>query len=61
MKILLVSNSARGEAIADAFMRSPQKPELIVVATVKSPGLVKYASQTTVTDIMSLSRHLMRS
>jgi phosphoribosylamine---glycine ligase len=56
MRILLVSNSARGEAIADAFMRSPQKPELIVATTVKSPGLLKLAHETHVMDIMSMAK-----
>lgn len=56
MKILLVTNSARGEAIADAFSRSPQKPELIVCSTVKSPGLTKLATELHVMDIMSMAK-----
>lgn len=55
MRILLISNSARGEAIADAFSRSPQKPELVVVSTVRSPGFLRYASDTRIVDINSLS------
>ena len=56
MKVLLISNSARGEAVADALSRSPQKPEIIVVSTVKSPGFLKYASDIRVEDINSLSK-----
>lgn len=56
MNILLVTNSARGEAIADALLRSPQKPQLIVVSTVKSPGLMKMAAELHVMDIMSMSK-----
>ncbi len=56
MRILLVTNSARGEAIADALVRSPQKPELIVCSTVKSPGFAKLATELHVMDIMSLAK-----
>ncbi len=56
MNIFLVSNSARGEAIADAFSRSPQKPDIFVASTVKSPGFQKYAKELNVVDIMSLSK-----
>lgn len=56
MRIFLVSNSARGEAIADALSRSPQKPEIIVASTVKSPGFQKYTNNLQVTDIMSLAK-----
>lgn len=56
MRIFLVSNSARGEAIADALARSPQKPELIVATTVNSPGFQTYAKETHIVDIMSLSK-----
>lgn len=55
MRILLVTNSARGEAIADAFLRSPRKPELIVCSTVKSPGLAAMAKELHVMDIMGLA------
>ena len=56
MRVFLVSNSARGEAIADALKRSPQNPEIIVATTVKSPGLVSYCSEIHVMDIMSLTK-----
>lgn len=56
MRILLITNSARGEAIADALARSPQKPELIVCSTVKSPGFAKLAKELHVMDIMSLAK-----
>ncbi len=56
MRILLITNSARGEAIADALIRSPQKPELIVCSTVKSPGFAKLATELHVMDIMSFAK-----
>jgi len=56
MNIFLVTNSARGEAIAEAFARSPQKPDIFVASTVKSPGLIRMAKEVHVVDIMSLSK-----
>jgi len=53
MKILLITNSARGEAIADALVRSPSKPEIIAASTVKSPGLVQICREVHVLDIMN--------
>ncbi|MEQ1849039.1 MAG: phosphoribosylamine--glycine ligase [Candidatus Peribacteraceae bacterium] len=53
MKILLISNSARGEAIAEALARSPSKPEIIAASTVKSPGLLRMCSEVHVIDIMN--------
>jgi phosphoribosylamine--glycine ligase len=52
MKILLISNSARGEAIADALLRSSPKPEVIAISTVRSPGLVSMCKEVHVMDIM---------
>ena len=52
MKILLISNSARGEAIAEAFTRSKRKPELIVATTVRSPGFVRMGAEIHVLDMM---------
>lgn len=56
MKILLITNSARGEAIAEALLRSPQKPEITAISTVKSPGLVKMCAELHVQDIMSFTK-----
>ena len=56
MKILLITNSARGEAIADALKRSPQNPEIIAISTVRSPGLMKMCSDLHVQDIMSFTK-----
>ncbi|HLD71869.1 MAG TPA: phosphoribosylamine--glycine ligase [Candidatus Peribacteraceae bacterium] len=39
MKILLVTSSARGHAIAEALARSPQKPEIISISPNRNPGL----------------------
>jgi phosphoribosylamine-glycine ligase len=55
MKVFLVSNSARGHAIAEALARSPQKPEIIAACTVNDPGMKKIAKEVHVTDIMSMS------
>jgi phosphoribosylamine--glycine ligase len=55
MKIFLVSNSARGHAIAEALARSPQKPEIIAACTVNDPGMKKVAKEVHVMDIMSMS------
>ena len=56
MRILVVTNSARGEAIVDALVRSPQKPEIIAASTVKTPGLVTMCKEVHVVDILSLSK-----
>lgn len=56
MKVLLISNSARGHAIADAFSRSPQKPEIIAFCTGKDPGIMKLAKELHVVDITGLSK-----
>ncbi len=56
MKILLVSNSARGHAIADALIRSPKKPEIVAITTVKDPGIAALATEHHVMDIMSSSK-----
>lgn len=50
MKILLITSSARGHAIADALMRSPQNPEIIHVCTAKNPGIKKIANEQIVVD-----------
>ncbi len=55
MKILLVSNSARGHAIAEAFARSPQNPEIIAACTLRDPGMMKLAKDLRVVDINGLS------
>jgi phosphoribosylamine--glycine ligase len=48
MRILLVASSARGHAIADALMRSPQQPEIIAVTPARNPGIGALASSHTV-------------
>jgi phosphoribosylamine--glycine ligase len=56
MRVLLVSNSARGHAIADALSRSAQKPEIIAAVTNKDPGMAQLATELQVIDIMSMAR-----
>lgn len=52
MRILLISSSARGHAIADALSRSPQKPEIISICPNRNLGLLKLSSALHVGDIM---------
>lgn len=52
MKILLVTSSARGHAIADALSRSNHHPEIISVCTGKNPGIRSLATEQHVVDIM---------
>ena len=44
MKILLIGNGAREHALGEAILRSPQKPELIVLADKINPGLQRLAT-----------------
>ncbi len=55
MKVFLVTNSARGEAIAEALIRSPKKPEIYAVSTVRSPGLLKMCKEVHIVDILGLA------
>ncbi len=52
MKILLVTSSARGHALADALHRSPQKPEIISVCANRNPGVRALASEMHVMNVM---------
>jgi phosphoribosylamine---glycine ligase len=52
MKVLLVTSSARGHAIADALARSPENPEIISVCPSRNPGIAALASEQHVVDIM---------
>jgi phosphoribosylamine--glycine ligase len=53
MKVLLVGNGAREHAIAEALLRSPQNPELIVFADKTNPGIAKLAKVYELTDSLS--------
>ncbi len=53
MKILLVTSSARGHAIADALARSPSKPEIIHVCPSRNPGIRRLAAEQHVLNIMN--------
>jgi phosphoribosylamine--glycine ligase len=56
MKVLVISNSARGHAIAEALARSPQKPEIIAIVTNKDPGMVKLAKEVhVIADLMEFT------
>lgn len=52
MRILLITSSARGHALADALHRSPQKPEIISICANRNPGIRAIASEMHVHDIM---------
>ncbi|MBI3331747.1 phosphoribosylamine--glycine ligase [Candidatus Peregrinibacteria bacterium] len=58
MKILLVTSSARGHAIADALSRSPQKPEIISICANRNPGIQKLAVKMFVQNIMDFPKIL---
>lgn len=53
MKILLVSSSARGHAIAEALCRSRHKPQLISLSPNRNPGLIALAHRHEAMDIMN--------
>jgi phosphoribosylamine--glycine ligase len=52
MRILLVTSSARGHALAEALARSSHKPEIISVCANKNPGVRALASQMHVMNVM---------
>lgn len=56
MKILLVSSSARGHAIAEALSRSRHHPEIISLCPNRNPGLLRIASRFEQIDIMDFAK-----
>ena len=50
MKILLITISARGHAIAEALKRSPQNPQIIHVCPTRNPGIRPLAEEQFVVD-----------
>src|SRR3989338_11455448 len=58
MRILLITSSARGHALADALSRSPQKPEIISICVNNNPGIRTLASEMHVMDIMNFPQVL---
>jgi phosphoribosylamine---glycine ligase len=50
MKILLITISARGHAIAEAMKRSPQDPQIIHVCPSRNPGIRKHVEEQFVVD-----------
>lgn len=57
MKVLLIGNGAREQALAEALLRSPQKPELFVFAEKLNPVLGRLATQIKIapsTDLLAL-------
>lgn len=53
MKILLVSSSARGHAIAEALSRSRHAPDIVSLCPSKNPGIASLASEQHVIDIIN--------
>ena len=53
MRILLVTSSARGHAIADTLARSKYNPELIAISPSRNPGIRKVATEQHAMDIMN--------
>ena len=58
MKILLVTTSARGHAIADALSRSRHKPEIIAISPSQNPGIRKLASEQYIIPVMDFDKIL---
>ena len=56
MIVLLVSSSARGHAIADAFARSPQNMEIISLCPTANPGIRALAREQHVMNIMNFEQ-----
>ncbi len=52
MKILLITSSARGHALADALSRSKKKPEIISICANRNPGIRAIAAEQFVVNIM---------
>ncbi len=50
MKVLLITSSARGHAIAEALARSELHPEIIHICTQRNPGIRKIAAEQHVVD-----------
>ena len=53
MRILLVTSSARGHAIAESLSESSYNPELITISSSRNPGIKELASEQHVLDIMN--------
>jgi len=53
MKVLLISSSARGHAIAEALSRSRHKPEIVSLCPSGNPGIAALAASQHVVDIMN--------
>lgn len=58
MKILLITSSARGHALAEALARSAHAPTIISVCTTKNPGIKSIADEQHVMDIMDFEKVL---
>ncbi len=52
MRILLITNSARGHAVAEALARSRHNPDIVTVSSVRDPGTRRLSSEHHVMDIL---------
>ena len=56
MRVLLITSSARGHAIAEALHRSPQKPEIISICVNRNPGIRTLASEMYIQNLMEFDK-----
>lgn len=54
MKILVVGNIAREHAICEVLASSPKKPQIIVYASARNPGIAKLATKIEIGDLVDL-------
>lgn len=55
MRVLLVTSSARGHALAEALARSSHKPEIVAVSPQRNPGIRALAHRQETHDIMDFT------
>ncbi len=55
MRVLLVTSSARGHAIADALSRSSHRPEIISICVNNNPGIKALASEMHIMSVMDFA------
>ena len=52
MRVLLITSSARGHALAESLSRSPQKPEIISICANRNPGIRPLSNEMHVMNVM---------
>ncbi len=56
LRILLAGKTARADCVAEAFSRSPQKPELYSLMDIENPGVKAKSREFTVLDLMDFEK-----